>query len=178
MHFSKYSTKVPSMRPIPQDSSCRFSRVCFPISIGLAQFQFICGMTNLRFCVRWSPMTLTRFISVGNNAMWFHSASIERVLELFLTGYWERYHWPPPRLKDLERLTTVVSLSCHQSPRVGQYLRFLSTELAKRERLAEIEDHPCSLVSLVAHCAYLQHYPHDLLNIVLRPDIVQSVIGN
>lgn len=130
---------------------------------------------------RFSPMTMVRLVSVGSNLLNFHADSIERVLKNFISPpqcseagstFW------PARLKDLERLTSVLAIANHRSATLRRYWAWLTDELAKNERQEEIKSHPRSFVSLLAYCVTAGYYPDGLLRFALHPDMIEAAQSN
>ena len=129
---------------------------------------------------RFSPMTMVRLLSQGSAILNFHADSIERVLKNFLsppspsatndvrTNFW------PARLKDLERLTSVLAISNHRSNNVRRYWIWLTEELQKKERVQEIWAHPRSFISLMSYCVTAGQYPDALLRLALQPEMIDA----
>lgn len=118
---------------------------------------------------RFSPMAMTRLVSVTNKVPRFHMPSIERVAERFLSF--------PTGLKDLARLTSVLAVSNHRSANTEQFWTSLPAELMKHNRQDEIKTHPAPFISLMLDCAMAGHYSADLLNLVFQPDAIQSALS-
>lgn len=120
-------------------------------------------------------MTMVRLITVGTNILYFHPPSIEKVLELVMSG--ETRQRTPHRLKDLERLAAIVAISNHRTNNARSYWTYLEQVLVKEERQKEIASHSRALLSLVGHCVTAGHYPLPLLHIVFQKDKIQSALS-
>ncbi|GLV35764.1 uncharacterized protein CBL_01085 [Carabus blaptoides fortunei] len=121
---------------------------------------------------RLSILCCVHIALAGTNTQVFHPEILNKIANKFVQNV------TATRLKDLERLTFVLTLFNFQPQTTPDIFETVLTELRSSRRTDEINMYPRCLTSCVHYLGLQQIYPYDLINKVLDPEFLKNTYGN